>query len=81
MERNTDDTFANLVALRLQGLTDAEIAQLNLGLNWNDGQSRKHCESRPWFDKIKDFFTEKEGQEVHEQVREAVARVVNMRLK
>lgn len=80
MEGNADNALAAALAVRLQGLSDMEIAHLNLGINWGDGKSREHCEDQPWFDQISDLFTENGGQEIHDQTRDAIARVVNLRL-
>ncbi len=79
---NPENTLAAAVAvaLVLQDLTDAEITQLHLGVTWQDGKSRKHCERKPWFKKAESLFTEMGGQEIHETVREEIWRVVNLRL-
>ena len=77
---NPDDMLAAVVSMSLEGLSDEELAQLHFGVTWGDGKSKEHCKDRPWFPKVKDFFTEAEGQEVHDATREAIGRVVNLRL-
>jgi|GEM_PF-5964676 hypothetical protein len=74
------DFFTAVIASKLRGLTDEEVAMFSIAINSHDGKSRERCEGRKWFATVRDLFTVGAGrEEVHELVREVVASEVNER--
>ena len=74
------NAFTAVVAMRLRRLTDEELAEFNLATGWNDGNMKEHCNGRPWFNKVKDFFTENDGNNIHSDTITAISRVALQRL-
>lgn len=74
------NTLTAVVAMRLQALSDAELAQFNLATGWNDGDMEQHCKNKPWFDKVEDLFTEDGGKNIHADAIAALSRVALQRL-
>ena len=77
---DTEDPHFVEVAEGLQDLAIPELIQLFKDVNCQDGEARKRCEASPWFPKVERWFTENEGQAVNNSTREAIGRVLNLRL-
>lgn len=73
------DTFALTaasVAIATKQLSLDELVKLNMCVQVNWGDPR----DLPFYDKVRGLFTENSGSEMHNDVKEALARVVLYRL-
>lgn len=69
------------VKLALDNLDDMELATFNNILGWEDDTVRQMCEERPWFEHVKDLFTEDGGKKIHSETRASINAVVANRLE
>ena len=67
------------VNLGLDRLSNDELVRFSLALVWKN--PRKYCEDKPWFNKIRHLFTEKDGMDVSESVRKQILDVLTLRIR